>query len=104
MYLTWFCKLNLWTYLTLTFDLKTRVIILVLLPTIDGIVQNPICVVNLDFHRIPWFQYPIIYDIRARPRKISSPTGSKGKNCSNSLILLLNVKLVKFCFINLLLK
>uniref|UniRef100_A0A8C0UZC5 Prohibitin n=1 Tax=Cyanistes caeruleus TaxID=156563 RepID=A0A8C0UZC5_CYACU len=23
------------------------------------------------------FQYPIIYDIRARPRKISSPTGSK---------------------------
>lgn len=30
--------------------------------------------------RIPWFQYPIIYDIRARPRKISSPTGSKGKS------------------------
>jgi len=27
--------------------------------------------------RIPWFQYPIIYDIRARPRKITSPTGSK---------------------------
>jgi prohibitin 2 len=27
--------------------------------------------------RLPWFQYPIIYDIRARPRKISSPTGSK---------------------------
>ncbi|KAL7988452.1 hypothetical protein Chor_007371 [Crotalus horridus] len=30
-----------------------------------------------NLHRIPWFQYPIIYDIRARPRKISSPTGSK---------------------------
>lgn len=30
--------------------------------------------------RIPWFQYPIIYDIRARPRKISSPTGSKGRS------------------------
>ncbi len=29
--------------------------------------------------RIPWFQYPIIYDIRARPRKISSLTGSKGQ-------------------------
>lgn len=29
--------------------------------------------------RIPWFQYPIIYDIRSRPRSISSPTGSKGK-------------------------
>lgn len=27
--------------------------------------------------RIPWFHYPIIYDIRSRPRKISSPTGSK---------------------------
>merc|ERR1719188_2539341 len=27
--------------------------------------------------RIPWFQYPIIYDIRAKPRKITSPTGSK---------------------------
>lgn len=27
--------------------------------------------------RIPWFQYPIIYDIRARPRKLTSPTGSK---------------------------
>lgn len=30
-----------------------------------------------SFSRIPWFQNPIIYDIRARPRKISSPTGSK---------------------------
>lgn len=27
--------------------------------------------------RIPWFQYPILYDIRARPRIIKSPTGSK---------------------------
>ncbi|XP_047138528.1 prohibitin-2 [Hydra vulgaris] len=27
--------------------------------------------------RIPWFQYPIIYDIRAQPRVIASPTGSK---------------------------
>merc|ERR1712183_117701 len=27
--------------------------------------------------KMPWFQYPIIYDIRARPRKITSPTGSK---------------------------
>ena len=26
---------------------------------------------------MPWFQYPIIYDIRSRPRKMSSPTGSK---------------------------
>jgi len=27
--------------------------------------------------RIPWFQYPIIYDIRSKPKKVSSPTGSK---------------------------
>ena len=27
--------------------------------------------------RVPWFQYPVVYDIRARPRKITSPTGSK---------------------------
>ncbi len=27
--------------------------------------------------RIPWFQHPIIYDIRARPKKLISPTGSK---------------------------
>ena len=27
--------------------------------------------------RIPWFQYPIIYDIRARPNTVRSPTGSK---------------------------
>jgi hypothetical protein len=27
--------------------------------------------------RIPWFQYPIIYDIRTRPRKIASPSGTK---------------------------
>uniref|UniRef100_A0A1I7YUR6 Prohibitin n=1 Tax=Steinernema glaseri TaxID=37863 RepID=A0A1I7YUR6_9BILA len=27
--------------------------------------------------RIPWFQYPIVYDIRARPNQIRSPTGSK---------------------------
>ena len=27
--------------------------------------------------RIPWFQYPIVYDIRARPNTVRSPTGSK---------------------------
>ena len=29
--------------------------------------------------RIPWFEYPMIYDIRARPRKIEAVTGSKGE-------------------------
>jgi len=41
-----------------------------------GRVQPEVYREGLHF-RIPWFQYPIIYDIRARPRKISSPTGSK---------------------------
>ncbi|PSN29068.1 Prohibitin-2 [Blattella germanica] len=41
-----------------------------------GGVQQEVFAEGLHF-RIPWFQYPIIYDIRSRPRKISSPTGSK---------------------------
>ncbi|KXJ12675.1 prohibitin-2 [Exaiptasia diaphana] len=41
-----------------------------------GGVQKTIYTEGLHF-RIPWFQYPIIYDIRSRPRKIVSPTGSK---------------------------
>lgn len=43
---------------------------------IGGVQQDTVLAEGLHF-RIPWFQYPIIYDIRARPRKISSPTGSK---------------------------
>ncbi|KFO57781.1 Prohibitin-2, partial [Corvus brachyrhynchos] len=43
---------------------------------IGGVQQDTILAEGLHF-RTPWFQYPIIYDIRARPRKISSPTGSK---------------------------
>jgi hypothetical protein len=39
-------------------------------------VQDDTFTEGLHF-RIPWLQYPIIYDIRSRPRKISSPTGSK---------------------------
>lgn len=41
-----------------------------------GGIQKEIYSEGLHF-RVPWFQYPIIYDIRSRPRKISSPTGSK---------------------------
>lgn len=41
-----------------------------------GGVQKEVYAEGLHF-RIPWFHYPIIYDIRSRPRKISSPTGSK---------------------------
>lgn len=39
-------------------------------------VQKEVYAEGLHF-RLPWFQYPVIYDIRSRPRKISSPTGSK---------------------------
>ncbi|XP_076183358.1 prohibitin 2 isoform X2 [Ptiloglossa arizonensis] len=41
-----------------------------------GGIQKDIMAEGLHF-RVPWFNYPIIYDIRSRPRKISSPTGSK---------------------------
>lgn len=41
-----------------------------------GGIQKDVFAEGLHF-RIPWIQYPIIYDIRSRPRKISSPTGSK---------------------------
>jgi len=41
-----------------------------------GGVQDYTMAEGLHF-RLPWLQYPIVYDIRARPRKISSPTGSK---------------------------
>jgi len=41
-----------------------------------GGIQKTIVAEGLHF-RVPWFQYPIIYDIRTKPRKISSPTGSK---------------------------
>ncbi|KAI0988224.1 hypothetical protein GJ496_005257 [Pomphorhynchus laevis] len=43
---------------------------------IGGVVPDLIQSEGLHF-RIPWFQYPIIYDIRARPRTVKSPTGSK---------------------------
>lgn len=41
-----------------------------------GGIQQEVFAEGLHF-RVPWFQYPIIYDIRSKPRKISSPTGSK---------------------------
>ncbi|PIK41689.1 putative prohibitin-2 [Apostichopus japonicus] len=52
-----------------------------------GGLQNTIYREGLHF-RIPWFQYPIIYDIRAKPRRISSPTGSKGMNKYHTIAIL----------------
>ncbi|KAM3875936.1 prohibitin-2-like [Diretmus argenteus] len=43
---------------------------------IGGMQMDTVLAEGLHF-RIPWLQYPIIYDIRAKPRKISSLTGSK---------------------------
>lgn len=42
-------------------------------------VSSPVTSVSAMFppHRIPWLHYPIIYDIRARPKLLTSPTGSK---------------------------
>ena len=37
-------------------------------------------VLSFVVSRLPWFQYPVRYDIRSRPKRISSPTGSKGKH------------------------
>jgi len=41
-----------------------------------GGVQKEVYAEGLHF-KFPWFQYPIIYDIRAQPRTTTSPTGSK---------------------------
>ncbi|CAH8679018.1 unnamed protein product [Schistosoma rodhaini] len=54
-----------------------------------GGVQNEIYTEGLHF-RIPWFQYPIIYDIRSRPRKITSPTGSKDLQTVNLTLRVLS--------------
>jgi len=54
-----------------------------------GGIQNNIYTEGLHF-RIPWFQYPIIFDIRTRPRKISSPTGSKDLQMVNITLRVLS--------------
>lgn len=54
-----------------------------------GGVQDDVYTEGLHF-RIPWFQYPIIYDIRSRPRKITSPTGSKDLQTVNLTLRVLS--------------
>ncbi|XP_029437735.1 prohibitin-2 [Rhinatrema bivittatum] len=56
---------------------------------IGGIQKDTILAEGLHF-RLPWFQYPIIYDIRAKPRKISSPTGSKDLQMVNITLRVLS--------------
>ncbi|XP_038563317.1 prohibitin-2-like [Micropterus salmoides] len=56
---------------------------------IGGMQMDTILAEGLHF-RIPWFQYPIIYDIRAKPRKISSLTGSKDLQMVNIAVRVLS--------------
>jgi len=55
-----------------------------------GGIQDYTMAEGLHF-KLPWFQYPIIYDIRARPRKITSPTGSKDLQMVNISLRVLRV-------------
>jgi hypothetical protein len=34
---------------------------------------------------IPWFETPITYDVRAKPRNVASLTGTKGTSVSSPL-------------------
>ncbi|KAJ8011454.1 hypothetical protein DPEC_G00058380 [Dallia pectoralis] len=56
---------------------------------IGGMQMDTVLAEGLHF-RIPWFQYPIIYDIRARPRKIASLTGSKDLQMVNIALRVLS--------------
>ncbi|XP_071218754.1 prohibitin-2a isoform X2 [Salvelinus alpinus] len=56
---------------------------------IGGMQMDTVLSEGLHF-RIPWFQYPVIYDIRARPRKISSLTGSKDLQMVNIALRVLS--------------
>nr|AFK11400.1 prohibitin-2 [Callorhinchus milii] len=56
---------------------------------LGGIQPHTILTEGLHF-RIPWFHYPIIYDIRAKPRKISSLTGSKDLQMVNLTLRVLS--------------
>ncbi|XP_067368209.1 prohibitin-2b isoform X3 [Channa argus] len=56
---------------------------------IGGMQMDTVLAEGLHF-RIPWFQYPIIYDIRAKPRKISSLTGSKDLQMVNIAVRVLS--------------
>lgn len=56
---------------------------------LGGIQPNTIMSEGLHI-RCPWLHYPIIYDIRAKPRKISSLTGSKDLQMVNIALRVLS--------------
>lgn len=56
---------------------------------IGGVDMNTVYSEVLHF-RVPYFQYPITYDIRAKPRLIKSPTGSKDLQMVNIALRVLS--------------
>jgi len=56
---------------------------------IGGVSMDTVLTEGLHF-RIPYFQYPIVYDIRAKPRLIKSPTGSKDLQMVNIALRVLS--------------
>jgi prohibitin 2 len=44
--------------------------------------------------RIPWFETPIIYDVRAKPRNIASLTGTKGISKESFFVIIVDLQMV----------
>ena len=55
-------------------------------------VQDTIVEEGLHF-RVPWFQRPVIYDIRAKAHRFTSPTGTKDLQMVNISLRVLYVLL-----------
>uniref|UniRef100_A0A672LXR4 Prohibitin n=1 Tax=Sinocyclocheilus grahami TaxID=75366 RepID=A0A672LXR4_SINGR len=92
--------LNAWFFLAklgLVMPSLTRIVLFlveggqraVVFNRIGGMQMDTVLSEGLHF-RIPWFQYPIIYDIRVKPRKISSLTGSKDLQMVNIALRVLS--------------
>lgn len=61
----------------------------VIFSRLSGVLPDVVYAEGLHF-RVPWIQYPIIYDIRAKPRVIKSPTGSKDLQMVNIALRVLS--------------
>ena len=91
-----YLQVNLKLSLNISIRLKTSINYLVeaghraiIFNRIGGIQKDTIYSEGLHF-RIPWFQYPITYDISAKPRLIKSPTGSKDLQMVNIALRVLS--------------
>jgi len=61
----------------------------VIFSRLSGVLPDVVYAEGLHF-RVPWIQYPIIFDIRAKPRVIKSPTGSKDLQMVNIALRVLS--------------